>query len=134
MSATHDHENYPGENSAILTPAPVEDAFGFYGTVKSMTGREEIAVAVWDTASLMLSTLFDENDPAVVRNFLRSRYGRKVADHVTFFARPGEYENLDVMHEAVRSAITDVDVRGRLIWKKWFEEIRAVTLSGEWVD
>ena len=82
---TFDHETHPGENYAILTPAPINDVFGFYGTMKGMAG-EEMAVKLWDSASLIVSTIFNENDPAVVRNFLRSRYGRHVADRVSFFA------------------------------------------------
>lgn len=69
---------------------------------------------------LILSTYYREDDPAVVRNFLRNRYGRHLADRITFFARPKEYGDFDVMHDAVMSAIMDTDHRGRSLWSKLF--------------
>jgi hypothetical protein len=133
-TTTFDHENYPGENVAILTPAPAEDVFGFYGTVKSMTDDEEMAEFLWESASLVLSSFYREDDPAVVRNFLRSRYGRHLADRITFFAKPHEYKNFDVMREAVMSAIMEKDHRGRSMWGKLFAEIKKIIENGEWVD
>ena len=131
---THDHDLYPGENFAILTPAPVEDIFGFYGTVKSLTDDEQMAAHLWETASLVLSSFYREDDPAVVRNFLRSRYGRHLADRITFFVKPHEYEDFDVMREAVMSAIMEKDHRGRSMWGNLFAEIKKITENGEWTD
>ena len=128
----HDHKNYPGENEAILTPAPVDDVFGFYGTIQSLVGAE-MAEVLWDVASLTLSSLFEEDDPAAVRNFLRSRYGRHLADEVSNQSRPSDYEDYDAMREAVIGAVLATDRKGRSYWRKWFPEIRPVTMSGEWI-
>jgi hypothetical protein len=135
--APFDHDLYPGENHAILTPVPKEDIFGFYGTMKTIAG-EETAEMLWDSASLVLSSCFKEDDPAVVRNFLRSRYGRHLADSVTFFAKPEEYGDFDVMHFAVMDAILNPHESGRnkgkSVWTNRFNEIKDATESGEWVD
>jgi len=129
----HDHDLYPGENYAILTPAPEEDVFGFYGTVKRMVG-EEMAIQLWDTASLVLSTWFREDDPAVVRNFLRSRYGRHLADEVANQSHPSNYENYAIMNQAVMDAVLVTDRKGRSFWTDWFFDIKATTENGEWSD
>ena len=129
----HDHDLYPGENEAIITPAPVDDVYGFYGTVKRMVG-EEMAIQLWDTASLVLSSWFREDDPAVVRNFLRSRYGRHLADEVANQSHPSNYENYAIMSQAVMDAVLATDRKGRSFWKKWFQEIKQITESGEWSD
>ena len=132
-----DHDTHPGENYAILTPVPIEDVFGFFGTMKGMVG-EEMAKQLWDSASLIISTAFYEDDPAVVRNFLRSRYGRHLADSVSFFAKPDEYNDFDVMHSAVMDAILDSyksgHNTGKSVWTRRFNEIKDVTEKGEWID
>ena len=133
MKTTFDHVNHPGENYAILTPAPEEDAFGFYGTVKRMVS-EDMATNLWDTASLVLSSWFREDDPAVVRNFLRSRYGRHLADEVANQSHPSNYEDYAIMGQAVMDAVLAADRQGRSFWKKWFQEIKQITESGEWSD
>ena len=136
-TAKFDHDTFPGENYAILTPVPIEDIFGFFGTMKGMVG-EEMAKQLWNSASLIVSTNFYEDDPAVVRNFLRSRYGRHLADSVSFFAKPEEYDDFDVMYFAVMDAILDSyksgQNTGKSVWTRRFNEIRETTLSGEWVD
>ena len=129
----HDHDLYPGENEAIITPAPVDDVYGFYGTVKRMVG-EEMAANLWDTASLVLSSWFREDDPAVVRNFLRSRYGRHLADEVANQSHLSNYENYAIMGQAVMDAVLATDRKGRSFWKEWFQEIKQITESGEWSD
>ena len=129
----HDHDLYPGENEAIITPAPVDDVYGFYGTVKRMVG-EDMAANLWDTASLVLSSWFREDDPAVVRNFLRSRYGRHLADEVANQSHPSNYENYAIMSQAVMDAVLATDRKGRSFWKEWFQEIKQITESGEWSD
>ena len=129
----HDHDLYPGENEAIITPAPVDDVYGFYGTVKRMVG-EDMAANLWDTASLVLSSWFREDDPAVVRNFLRSRYGRHLADEVANQSHPSNYENYAIMSQAVMDAVLATDRKGRSFWKKWFQDIKQITESGEWSD
>ena len=132
-----DHETHPGENYAILTPVPIEDVFGFFGTMKGMVG-EEMAKQLWDSASSIISTAFYEDDPAVVRNFLRSCYGRHLADSVSFFAKPDEYNDFDVIHSAVMDAILDSyksgQNTGKSVWTRRFNEIRETTVKGEWVD
>jgi len=133
MKTAFDHDNFPGENYAILTPVPVDDVFGFFGTMKGLVGKE-MAIKLWDSASLIVSTNFYEDDPAVVRNFLRSRYGRHLADRVTFFSIPEDYSDADKMYEAVLSTITEVTKRGELFWGKCFDEIKTVTENGEWID
>lgn len=129
-----DHDNDSGENVAILTPAPVDDLFGFFGTVKSMTNDEKMATYLWESASLLFTNFYHEDDPAVVRNFLRSRHGRHLADSVTFFVKPDEYGDFDAMQEAVMSAIMETDRHGCLIWAKQFAEIKKITENGEWTD
>jgi len=133
MTTKFDHDANPGENYAILTPAPTDDMFGFYGTMKCMVG-EEMAIKLWDSASLILSTIFHEDDPAVVRNFLRSSYGRHLADRVTFFAKEEDYGDANIMYEAVLSTITEVGRSGQLFWKTEFETVKNATTSGEWKD
>jgi len=123
----------PGENHAILTPVPTGDMFGFFGTMKCMVG-EEIAIKLWDSASLILSTTFCEDDPKVIRNFLRSNYGRYLADRVTFFAKEADYGDAAIMHEAVLSTISETNNRGRLFWEKCFEDAKCETQTGEWKD
>lgn len=130
---SHDHQNHPGENEAILTPVPVEDVFGFYGTIQTFVA-ESMAAALWDVASLTLSSLFEEDDPAVVRNFLRSRYGRQLADEVNIRTLVQDYENHDAMREAVMDAVLATDRKGRSYWSKSFLEIKRATASGEYVD
>jgi hypothetical protein len=128
-----DHDNHPGENYAILTPAPVDDVFGFFGTMKSMAG-EQAAIQLWDSASLIVSTNFYEDDPAVVRNFLRSCYGRHLADRVTFFANEKDYGDAAKMYEALLSTISETTKHGELFWGQCFEAVRNATLTGEWTD
>jgi hypothetical protein len=133
MPTAFDHDTYPGENTAILTPAPVEDMFGFYGTMKTIVS-DAMAAQLWETASLTLSTFFREDDPAVVRNFLRSANGRHLADDVTFFAKPEEYDDPDVMHAAVHDAVMHTDSKGRSFWGTRFAEVKEYTERGEWED
>jgi hypothetical protein len=130
---TFDHDTNPGENYAILTPVPVEDFFGFYGTMKDMVG-EEMAVKLWDSASLIVSTVFHEDAQAVVRNFLRSSYGRHLADRVTFFAKEADYGDAGIMYEAVLSTISETSQRGGLFWQKCFDTVKSATINGEWED
>jgi len=133
MKTAFDHVTFPGENYAILTPAPVEDIFGFFGTMKSLVG-EEMGVKLWDSASLIVSTVFYEDDPAVVRNFLRSRYGRHLADRVTFFSKEEDYGDAVAMYDALLSTISETMKCGGLFWQKSFDEIKTVTENGEWID
>jgi len=132
-TAAYDHDAKPGENYAILTPVPTADMFGFYGTMKCMVG-EEMAVKLWDSASLIVSTIFYEDDPAVVRNFLRSSYGRHLADRVTFFSIPEDYDDAGKMYDALLSTISEVTKQGKMFWGKCFETVKEATISGEWVD
>jgi hypothetical protein len=133
----HDHDMYPGENVAILTPAPIEDMWGFFGTMKTIAD-EDVAIIAWESASLTLSSCFKEDDPAVVRNFLRSRYGRHLADRVTFYANEEEYGDSDIMRSAVMDAILAIHESGRnkgkSVWTEWFTDIKKATESGEWED
>ena len=133
MKTAFDHDNFPGENYAILTPVPVDDVFGFYGTMKGMVG-EEMAVKLWDSASLIVSTNFYEDDPAVVRNFLRSSYGRHLADRVTFFAKEEDYGDAVIMYDALLSTISETTNRGGLFWRKPFDVVKEATVTGEWTD
>ena len=134
---TFDHDTNPGENYAILTPVPTEDMFGFYGTMKDMVG-EEMATKLWDSASMIVSTTFCEDNPTVVRNFLRSSYGRHLADRVTSLAKESDYGDFDVMRSAVMDAILSPHESGRSngqsAWTRRFNEIKMVTESGEWED
>jgi len=132
-TTTFDHDNLPGENYAILTPVPEDDVFGFFGTMKGMVG-EEMAIKLWDSASLIVSTIFYEDDPAVVRNFLRSSYGRHLADRVTFFAKEEDYGDATIMYDALLSTISETTKRGNLFWGKCFEIVREATITGEWTD
>jgi len=133
MKTAFDHDTHPGENYEILTPVPLEDRWGFYGMMKNMVG-EEMAIKLWDSASLIVSTNFYEDDPAVVRNFLRSRHGRHLADRVTLFANEEDYDDEAAMYEAVLSTVTEVGRNGNLFWKTQFDKIKEATESGEWRD
>ena len=126
------HKTYSGENN-VLTPVPKKDLWGFYGSMKCMVG-EKMAIKLWDSASLMISTNFHEDNPAVVRNFLRSPYGRHLADRVAFFAKEEDYGDDAAMYEAVLSTITEVGRSGNLFWKKQFDKIKVATATGEWED
>ena len=133
MKTAFQHDTYPGENFAILTPVPIDDVFGFFGTMRGMVGKE-MAIKLWDSASLIVSTIFYEDDPAVVRNFLRSSYGRHLADRVTFFAKEEDYGDAAAMYDSLLSTISETTKRGDLFWNKAFKVVKKATESDEWVD
>jgi len=130
---TFDHDISPSENHAVLTPVPTEDVFGFYGTMKDMVG-EEMATKLWDSASMIVSTTFCEDDPVVVRNFLRSNHGRYLADRVTSLAKEENYSDTTIMYDTLSSTISEVGRNGQMFWKQQFDLVRQATINGEWED
>jgi hypothetical protein len=120
------------DSKAMSIPAPVEDSWGFYGTLLSEDEiSKEIAKQVWDVACQEVAAVFEETNPAVVRNFLRAPAGRHLADSVSDHATG---QTAVEYAESVRIAIRETNAKGRNIWKRSFEEVKKATESGAWLD
>ena len=72
-------------NDTFLT-APTEDCWGFFGTIKSneKLGEKEASQAWADAFRIFRSVPWQPSDPAI-RNFLRLRAGRHIADATSFY-------------------------------------------------
>jgi len=119
---------------------PEEDAFGFAGTLRANTEErlgEDAERRLWAEACKAVQATFGEKDAAVVRNFLRSRWGRHLADEACNFAHPetGERALLAGLKKALkRRKQLREGKTGRLAWQKVFDEIKKATLDGTWED
>jgi hypothetical protein len=130
-------------------PFPDEDAFGFAGTIQAnshndATGANGIgpdaARRLWREACAAVARTFGEDDPAVIRNFLRSRYGRHLADEAYTEAHPAQGEaalaagigKALARKKRIRQRLGGT--RERLAWQKPFDEIKTATLDGTWTE
>lgn len=127
-------KNAPEKNTMnpMDIPAPAEDCWGFYGTILD-NGKitPDNAACIWKTACQALAETYNETDAAVIRNFLRSRYGRHLADSVHEHAyRITDGDSIETIYE---KAVTDALTPAKN-WRREFKAIRKTTLSGEWED
>lgn len=74
------------DNKITLATAPIEDCYGFFGTIK-MNERigEKEAIKAWEEAFEVLRSAPWQPTDTAIRNFLRSRRGRHFADATTFY-------------------------------------------------
>ncbi len=123
-------------NIKNITP-PTDDVYGFWGTVQTNSYCEETdcnhideaaANRIWTAACLQVAKTFDEKDPDVIRNFLRSRWGRHLADELF---TPGCHEK-----NLIARLAENLNERryGVLVWKSGFREVKEATENGTWVD
>jgi hypothetical protein len=108
---------------------PREDSHGFAGTLRSNYDLGWRANArLWVAACEAIETTFkvDESERGIIRNFLRSRYGRMLADDLSFrmSADPDEV--------GVKDAIARTHWVAH--WLKWFREVATITRRGEWEE
>ena len=127
------------DNQKILQP-PVEDVYGFFGTVQTnsyseATGRNSIdqiaAGKLWALACRLVAERFQCDDPAVIRNFLRSKHGRHLADDATCAGNGCDEYNVAI---GIGRSLDRRRRNGESIWKKPFEDVRKATVNGEFVD
>ena len=78
-----------------------------------------------------MADTFHEKDPAVIRNFLRSRWGRHLADELTLSA---DHRNEAALATAIPTTLARRTDKGFLAWEREFKEIRQATKRGEWQD
>jgi hypothetical protein len=124
---------------AMSIPAPTEDSWGFYGTIISNGWTEDNRVLIghpeaeriWQAACQAVAEKFGETNIDVVRNYLRAPAGRHFADAVYNHAAT---VSEDALIAAIPAAINETNCKGRNIWKRSFEEIKAATLKGTWVE
>jgi phosphoglycolate phosphatase-like HAD superfamily hydrolase len=119
---------------------PREDAFGFWGTVQTnsfqeATGRraidEQAAERLWEVAMQLVVELFDADAETAV-NFLRSRYGRHLADEATNFAGSATDEGKLML--GIEKALKRCGRRGYSIWGMHVNAVRNAMRRGEWQD
>jgi len=130
-------------------PFPDEDGFGFAGTIQSNShndanGENEIDIdaarRLWREACAAVARTFGEDNPQVIRNFLRSRYGRHLADEAYNEAHPARGETAlatGIGKALARKKRIRQRLGGtleRLAWQKPFDEIRRATLDGTWTE
>ena len=119
---------------------PVEDAFGFAGTVLQNSRddsdqgglSQEAAKRLWAKACAEVADAFGEKDSRVLVNFLRAPIGRHLADEVYNQAFPRKDEA--ALAAAIRPAVGRTTPGGKGWWKKPFAEVRKATLNGTWAD
>ena len=122
-----------------LTLPPREDAHGFYGTLRSNSESAQAGLGerglerLWLEAFRQVEVLFRERDQQVVRNFLRSAYGRHLADQV--FTKARAHTSEVALRKAIREALAERHYRtNRLIWKKAFNTVKRSTHEGRWTE
>lgn len=117
---------------------PTEDVYGFWGTIQTNSYCEETdcnhideaaADRIWAAACLQVAETFDENNPNVIRNFLRSRYGRHLADELFTEATCTENDLVANLADVLNRKSHNV-----LVWKRDFRNVKETTLNGEWID
>lgn len=81
---------------------------------------------LWLVACEAVEAAFGESDRRIVRNFLRSRYGRHLADDLSR-RQPRAPEEADV-HKAILSTNWQKD------WTKWYHECAVATRKGEFEE
>jgi len=128
---------------------PDTDSFGFTGTIQTnshndATGRNEIdpkaARRLWAKACEMVALTFGEDNPQVIGNFLRSTYGRHLADEAYTEASPNRdeaalLEGIDkALSRRKRIRLRRGGTRERLVWQKPFDAIRQATIDGTWTE
>ena len=119
---------------------PVEDSFGFAGTMLGNSRddsdqgglSQEAAKRLWAKACAEVAEAFGEKDARVVVNFLRAPIGRHLADEVYNHALPRKDE--ESLAAAIRPAVRQTTPAGKGWWTKAFRTVRKATLDGTWVD
>jgi len=122
------------KNAREQMAPPTEDAWGFWGTIRSNSGyriSEDVTSDIWHAAFVSVEAAFGEKSPEVIRNFLRSSYGRHLADEAFNEAAS---ETIDDLIQGVVIALGQTKRNGRLTWQKQFDEIKAVTEDGAWSE
>ena len=71
----------------LLAP-PADDAFGFHGTIRHIVDNDQKqADKAWAAAMQICRADLTNGDAQTARAFLRSRFGRHIADATTFHAK-----------------------------------------------
>lgn len=107
------HKNHilPSEN----------ETFGFWG--ESKINRYENVEGLWKDMSLLLMDVFNAS-PEVVRQTLDSRFGRHLADELSF-VKGGKVTPETAVHHAI-------ELLKRSDWRKYFR--KAIHDSAEWIE
>ena len=106
---------------------PREDSQGFAGSLRANYDLGWRANArLWLFACETVEAFFGETDRRIVRNFLRSRHGRHVADDLSR-RQPRNPEEADV-----RNAIAGTDWKKN--WGLFYREVAELTRRGEWEE
>ena len=106
---------------------PREDSHGFAGTLRmnyDLGWRTN--ERLWQLACLTVQLAFHETDKRIVRNFLRSRYGRHLADDLNR-RQPRDPEEVDVQ-DAIAATNWKKD------WAKCYREVAEATRNGTWEE
>lgn len=111
------------------TPAeyafPRDDGYGFAGALRGNYDLGWRANArLWRVACEAVEAAFRETDRRIVRHFLRSRYGRHLADDLS--RRMGRDPEEADARQAIVAAHWQKD------WAKGYREVAAATRRGEW--
>jgi hypothetical protein len=93
------------------------EAWGFWGTCRHNGYDQQMA---WEAASDALATAFDLK-PEQVRDLLDARFGRHLADDLSFI--PGGPASPEAIENHIMARLAD---RG---WRKWFERAVRETRS-----
>ena len=111
--------------TAIEYAFPREDSHGFAGTLRQNYDLGWRANArLWLVACQAVEAAFGETDRRIVRNFLRSNYGRHLADDLSR-RQPRDPEEADV-----QNAILTTDWRKD--WTKGYRFVAEATRNGTW--
>ncbi|MCF8070418.1 MAG: hypothetical protein K9L30_17700 [Desulfobacterales bacterium] len=119
-------------NSNLLTPAPLDDTWGFIGTILRIGDIDkEAAARLWKVATNKLAGTYQETRPDVIRNFLRSRHGRHFADDASNMGLKWNQKTdcEKALAEGIEKSLSDPDR-----WSKFFNEVKEATISGKWED
>jgi len=106
---------------------PREDSHGFAGTLRANYDLGwRTNERLWQFACLTVQLAFHETDLRIVRNFLRSKWGRHLADDLSF-RQPRNPEEADVQDAIAATP-------WQKVWAKCYREVAELTRRGEWEE